>query len=443
MDRPASLLDEALGFEDGDSKSRQPREGRVVLLEDCVETSGAFVLHHLIKRFLSPNHSSSDSVVIFVAFAQPFSHYDRILRKMGCNLAVQRENKRLIFFDMLMLECPDDDGTEGGLLALYGNIHKAVEFNSLNKNITIIIDDISLLEVAANGSTKDVLNFMHYCHTLTTQFGCTIITVIHDDIYSSEDGFTLPTQLEYLSDITIKAEPLVTGLAADIHGQLTVLNKGLGRWKGKIRNFHYRVKENSVPSASNGDLSNYLKTIVALQIPSELQDGFIASIDKGKMKVMPNRRIPASLLLTPGALLIGDALNMCHPLTGGGMTVALSDVVILCHLLRHLHSLHDPYALCKYLESFYTLRKPVSSTINILAEALYKVFCASHDKAWQEMQEACFEYLRLGALEGAIRTVCPIIKAEGFRQTFFPVTVFAYYRNVPMILWLHMTSSPP
>ncbi|KAL7589373.1 hypothetical protein Lser_V15G36331 [Lactuca serriola] len=250
MNRPASLLDEALGFDDGESNSRQRRVGRVVLVEDCVETSGAFVLHHLIKRFLSPNQSFSDSVVIFVAFAQPFSHYDRILRKMGCNLAVQRENKRLIFFDMLMLECPDDDGVEGGLIALYGNIHKAVEANSINKNITIIIDDISLLEVAANGSTKDVLNFMHYCNTLTTQFGCTIITVIHEDIYSNGDEFTLPIQMEYLADITLKAEPLVTGLAADIHGQLTVLNKGvcegLGKMKGKIRNFHYRVKENSV-----------------------------------------------------------------------------------------------------------------------------------------------------------------------------------------------------
>ncbi|KAI3734798.1 hypothetical protein L6452_14277 [Arctium lappa] len=250
MDRPASLLDEALSLDDGDSNNLRPWRGRVVLVEDCVETNGAFVLHHLIKRFISPNLSSSDSVVIFVAFAQPFSHYDRILRKMGCNLAVQRENKRLIFFDMLMLECPDD-GVEGGIIALYGNIQKAVEVvSSLNKNVTIMIDDISLLEVAANGSTKDVLDFMHYCHTLTTQFGCTIITVIHEDIYSSGDQFTLPLQMEHLADIKIKAEPLVTGLAADVHGQLTVLNKGrsdgLGRWKSKIRNFHYRVKENSV-----------------------------------------------------------------------------------------------------------------------------------------------------------------------------------------------------
>jgi 2-polyprenyl-6-methoxyphenol hydroxylase-like FAD-dependent oxidoreductase len=37
-----------------------------------------------------------------------------------------------------------------------------------------------------------------------------------------------------------------------------------------------------------------------------------------------------------GALLLGDAFNMRHPLTGGGMTVALSDCKLLCDMLRPL-----------------------------------------------------------------------------------------------------------
>lgn len=72
---------------------------------------------------------------------------------------------------------------------------------------------------------------------------------------------------------------------------------------------------------------------------------------------MPNRSMPAAPQPTPGALLMGDAFNMRHPLTGGGMTVALSDIVVLRDLLRPLRDLHDSYTLCKYLESFYTLRK--------------------------------------------------------------------------------------
>nr|AXU98301.1 squalene epoxidase [Centella asiatica] len=164
------------------------------------------------------------------------------------------------------------------------------------------------------------------------------------------------------------------------------------------------VPGQKVPSVSNGELSHYLKTTVAPQIPPELYSSFIAAIEKGNIKTMPNRSMPADPHPTPGALLLGDAFNMRHPLTGGGMTVALSDIVLIRDLLRPLRDLHDSSTLCRYLESFYTLRKPVASTINTLAGALYKVFCASPDKARQEMRNACFDYLSLGGIcsEGPI-----------------------------------------
>ncbi|RZC62711.1 hypothetical protein C5167_024472 [Papaver somniferum] len=127
--------------------------------------------------------------------------------------------------------------------------------------------------------------------------------------------------------------------------------------------------------------------------------------------------------------------------------------------------------------------QPVASTINTLAGALYKVFCASPDQARKEMREACFDYLSLGGVcaEGPVALlsglnprplslVChffavaifgvgrlllpfpspkrlwigaklistasgiifPIIKAEGVRQMFFPATVPAYYRSPPV-----------
>lgn len=97
-------------------------------------------------------------------------------------------------------------------------------------------------------------------------------------------------------------------------------------------------------------------------MPPQLYNSFIAAIEKGKIKSMTNRSMPAAPHPTAGALLMGDALNMRHPLTGGGMTVALSDIVILRDLLRPLQDLDDAAAICKYLESFYTLRK-VSQTL--------------------------------------------------------------------------------
>ena len=72
---------------------------------------------------------------------------------------------------------------------------------------------------------------------------------------------------------------------------------------------------------------------------------------------MPKRSMPSAPSPTPGALLMGDAFNMRQPLTGGGMTVALSDIVVLRDLPRPLQDLNDASALCSYLESFYTLRK--------------------------------------------------------------------------------------
>lgn len=46
-----------------------------------------------------------------------------------------------------------------------------------------------------------------------------------------------------------------------------------------------------------------------------------------------------------GVLLLGDAYNMRHPLTGGGMSVALNDVCIWRDLLKNLPDLYDDGAL--------------------------------------------------------------------------------------------------
>ncbi|XP_068316525.1 elongator complex protein 6-like isoform X2 [Pyrus communis] len=195
METGGGLLDEALGH-----LSR-----RVVLLEDCVDTSAAFVLHHILKRSLSQSPHSTSNAVVFVAFAHPFSHYDRILRRLGCNLAAQRDNNRFFFLDMLM-DCPDEGkNSDCGLIALYGKIQKT---------------------------------------------GCSLIMLNHEDIYSGTAKPTLILQMEYLADILIRAEPLATGLASDVHGQLTVKNRGIYDGhegsRNKVSNFQFKVKENGV-----------------------------------------------------------------------------------------------------------------------------------------------------------------------------------------------------
>ncbi|KAF5733249.1 hypothetical protein HS088_TW17G00791 [Tripterygium wilfordii] len=104
-------------------------------------------------------------------------------------------------------------------------------------------------------------------------------------------------------------------------------------------------------------MSRYLKTAVASQIPAEFHRDFISSIDKGKIKKVPTWGMSARFHQVPGAILLGDALDMRHPLIGGGMRVALSDVVPLRDLLRPLHNLNDASAVCRHLQPFYTLRE--------------------------------------------------------------------------------------
>ncbi|MCD7454581.1 Squalene epoxidase 1 [Datura stramonium] len=235
-----------------------------------------------------------------------------------------------------------------------------------------------------------------------------------------------------------------------------------------------------LPSIANGEMFNFLKTVVAPQVPPELKDAFLrAAADKGKIRTMQIRNMAVDCRTTPGSLLIGDASNMRHPVTGGGMTVALSDILVLRDLLRPLRDFNDPNAMCKHLQRFYILRKPLASTINTLAGVLFQVVCPSLDPTRKEIREACYSYLTLGGIfsngvsaifgglnpsplslafhffamglyatarlllqfpspMGAWRVakflyvafgmIFPIIKAEGIRQMFFPATLLAYYR---------------
>lgn len=95
---------------------------------------------------------------------------------------------------------------------------------------------------------------------------------------------------------------------------------------------------------------------------------------------MPNSYLPStpqgSSSLKPGIILIGDSWNMRHPLTGGGMTVALSDIVVLRPLLASVSDLSDWNQVKHALNRWYRGRKPLASTVNILSVALYDLFGA-------------------------------------------------------------------
>ncbi|KAL3564869.1 hypothetical protein D5086_032915 [Populus alba] len=217
-------------------------------------------------------------------------------------------------------------------------------------------------------------------------------------------------------------------------------------------------------------------------MPPELYNAFICAIEKGNIRTMPNRIMAASPSPTPGAFMIGDSLNMRHAVTGGGMTVGLSDVVLLRDLLRPLIDLSDGAAICKYLESFYILPHGICNK-HIGKHPTHSILFIGSGSIKEGMKEAFFNYLSLGGVfsEGLMallsglspaplslvfhcfamlayavgrsllpfptpKRMCiaarlilvgsgiifPILKAEGITATFFPVTMPAYYRTPPV-----------
>ncbi|KAE8687066.1 Squalene epoxidase 2 [Hibiscus syriacus] len=196
------------------------------------------------------------------------------------------------------------------------------------------------------------------------------------------------------------------------------------------------VPSQNVPSVSDGEMAHYLKTQVAPKVLPELYTAFISAIEKGNIKTMPNKIMAGSPHRTPGALLIGDALNMRHSITGGGMTVALSDKVlnassdptmvdiqeacfgylrlggVFAYGLSALHS-----GLCPH---------PLRLAFHILAMAIYGVGrlllpFPSPKRLWHVAK-----LLWVGS-----SIVLPFVQSEGVRQMFFPRTVPAYYRTPP------------
>ncbi|MCJ1239533.1 Squalene epoxidase [Varicellaria rhodocarpa] len=129
----------------------------------------------------------------------------------------------------------------------------------------------------------------------------------------------------------------------------------------------------------NGGVKSHLRDIVLPSLPECVQSSFGHALDQGKLRSMPNSFLPPSTNKTPGIVMLGDAMNMRHPLTGGGMTVALNDVVLLRDLLspEKVPHLGNTQLVIKQMKAFHWHRKNLTSVINILAQALYALFAAS------------------------------------------------------------------
>ena len=182
------------------------------------------------------------------------------------------------------------------------------------------------------------------------------------------------------------------------------------------------IPEN-LPSASvaAGGVKAHLTNVVLPTLPAEVQPSFRAAIEKDRLRSMPNSWLPPTTNKAPGLIILGDAMNMRHPLTGGGMTVAFNDAVLLSELLSptNVPMLDDSKLVLKQMQAFHWQRKGLTSVINILAQALYSLFAADN-KQLKALQLGCFDYFKLGG-----------------RRVDEPASMLAGIIRQPLLLFYH------
>lgn len=144
------------------------------------------------------------------------------------------------------------------------------------------------------------------------------------------------------------------------------------------------------PPKFNVDFVSLLMKRFYPLMPEGLKQAFEEAVQTGGFKMMPNHRMPAAPFSKKGAVLVGDSLNMRHPLTGGGMTCAFSDIELLGGKLLQIGDFSDGRRIGSVIRDFYENRHLGTQTINILADGLYAV--VKHP----DLREAFFEYVSRG-----------------------------------------------
>ncbi|NXE48639.1 ERG1 monooxygenase, partial [Casuarius casuarius] len=178
------------------------------------------------------------------------------------------------------------------------------------------------------------------------------------------------------------------------------------------------------------NLKEYMIENIHPQLPDHLKEPFLMAVQNDRLRTMPASFLPPSAVDKKGVLLLGDAYNIRHPLTGGGMSVVLNDVKIWRSLLQNIPDLYEDSDILQAKRTFYWSRKKSHSfVVNVLAQALYELFAATDDSLHQ-LKKACFHYFRLGGEcvsgpVGLLSVLSP--KPMVLIGHFFAVALYAVY----------------
>jgi squalene monooxygenase len=290
-------------------------------------------------------------------------------------------------------------------------------------NVTAYEATVRQLQEDANGRVTGILASGHIYNEKgggedeELQIGATV-SIVADGCFSKfrrTHGSTIaPTVRSNFVALELENAPL----PSPHHGHVVLGPSGptlLYQISTKDTRILIDVAGEKLPSAAKGELQQHIRDRVIPYLPEQLQPCVRTELDKNKrLRSMPNSFLPPSMQgqnkHRQGVILVGDAMNMRHPLTGGGMSVGLWDAIFLTHELGGTQwqpqveglpavelakDLKDWDSLKPGLRDWHWRRKGRASVINILAQALYSLFGADDDNL-EVLRAGCFKYFEMG-----------------------------------------------
>ena len=290
---------------------------------------------------------------------------------------------------------PDDSKTQIGLGVNSGHyLQKIRDYVKSFENVTLLQGNVT--ELRKNGDT--IIGATYYCNDKEEHFDISAaLTIASDGFYSKLRKSLSNNDVSITSHFIGVLMKNVT-LPFPNHGHLFL--------SGPTPFVCYPISStevrclvdypSDVPPRRGKQINDHLEKNVIPYLSADVKLAFIEAYKEGKFKVMANQFMPAKPKKIKGVVLLGDSLNMRHPLTGGGLTAVYQDIKLLGDLLVGMPNFKNQELIFEKVKKYYKERVPLNANVNILANALYGVM--SNDL----LKVAVFEYLKKGGENAAI-----------------------------------------
>eukprot|EP00644_Phytophthora_capsici_P011918 jgi/Phyca11/543474/estExt2_Genewise1Plus.C_PHYCAscaffold_120227 len=209
--------------------------GQLVLLQDCVEANGAFLVHHFTSLFLKAGHR-----VCFVATVNAIEH-----NAAGVNFAACETKKQLKVVNWTEMETMEADWTR-----LFEELQSFTQ-EEQDAGVSIIVDDISPFKWRFGDAA--MLDFVRCCKTLTHEKNGTanVVLLAHSDTDLAISRPLSPT-LADMATVVLSTKPLATGYSKDVHGTLEVSCQNQGYHHEEPVAVAYKVLESTIKCFHSG-----------------------------------------------------------------------------------------------------------------------------------------------------------------------------------------------